>query len=378
MEVLTLKHEVGVVCFRVPGVDEATAEYLRRHIRFYEEIPLRLGQWKTLFLRCKSLVTAMPLEALFYRDKAMENAIRSAMTRFRPDVVILQFPQMAQYVETLMGIPCVMDVQDAFSVSFFRAFASQVGFIRKVNGFLNWLFWIRYERRYYPRFAMVLTLTEQDLNGLRIFSPDIVGASIGVPVSICSLPENVARDPFRVVFIGSFGHRPNIQGVRFFIEEVLPLVRHRVPEVKFVVAGKAPPPELMRLASDHVQFVGFVPDAATFLTESAVVVIPLLSGGGIKIKTLEALATGAPVVSTSIGVEGTGAVNEEHLLVRDKVSGFADAVVDLIMDPVRASKLGEAGKSLMRQCFLPEAWGNHLDVLLASTCREKPGLDVSK
>ena len=378
MEVLALQHEIGVVCFRVPGGDEAAAEYLHRSTLFYEEMPLRLGLWRTLVARCAGLVMAMPLEAVFYRNKAMENVIRSAVARFRPDIVVIQFPQMAQYVKAVADVPCVMDVQDAFSVSSFRGFISAVGFIRKIEGFINWLFWVRYERRYYPRFARVFTVTEQDLTGLRIFSPDIVGASVGAPVNIRSLPENVIRNPFRIVFIGSFGHRPNVQGLQFFIEEVLPSIRHRIPEAQFVVAGKAPPSELLRFTSDHVQFVGFVPDVTTFLAECAVVVIPLLSGGGIKIKTLEALATGAPVVSTSIGVEGTGAVDEEHLLVRDKVSGFADAVVDLIRDPVRASKLGEAGKSLMRQRFSPEAWGNRLDVLLASTCREKLDLDVNK
>lgn len=378
IELLASKHEIGVVCFRVAGVDEIAAEYLRKHVSFYQEAPLRVRRWKTLLARCRSVVTAMPLDALLHRNNEMKKAIHMATKRFRPDLVIIQFPQMAQYVEEIDAIPCVMDVEDAFSVSSFRTFVSQVGFIRKLERFLNWLFWIRYERKYYPRFDMVFTLTEQDLNGLQIFSSGLAGVSVGVPVNMMPRQENIVRNPLQIAFIGSFGHFPNVQGVRFFIEQVLPIIQLRVPGVQFLVAGKAPPQALENFASDQVRFIGFVPDLATFLAESGVVVIPLLSGGGIKIKTLEALAAGAPVVSTSIGVEGTGALNEQHLLVRDQASAFAEAVVALLADPQRAARLGAAGQALMRQRYSPEAWGKQVNEVLLTVANKKNHLGISE
>lgn len=364
LEVMALEHEIGVVCFHAEGSDDSASNYLRQRVSYYDEAPLQLGWRKVLWARLTSIFTAMPIDALLHRSNDMENRIQTALLEFHPDIVIIQFPQMAQYVEAITNAPCIMDVQDAFSVSSFRTFITQQGIIKRAERFLNWLFWIRYERKFYPRFRMMLTLTEQDLNGLRIFSPNLVGDSVGVPISVDVPQHSTTRVPHQIAFVGSFGHRPNVQAVRYFIESILPLIHKQIPDVKFLVAGKNPPAEIMQLANEHIEFVGFVPSLAGFLAASAVVVIPLLSGGGIKIKTLEALAAGAPIVSTSIGAEGIGAIDEQHLLVRDSAISFADAVIQIMNNSTRAAELGEAGQSLMHQRYAPAAWGKHVNSLL--------------
>ena len=373
LEVMALEHEIGVLCFHTVGSDKAAASHLLQRVNYYDEVPLQLGWKKILGARLTSFLTAVPIDIPLHRSKEMERHIQTALSKFCPDVVIIQFPQMAQYVETITNVPCVMDVQDAFSVSSFRTFISQRSFIKRAERFLTWLFWIRYERKYYPRFRMILTLTEQDLNGLKIFSPNLTGASVGVPVNLITPQTDIARVPHQISFIGSFGHPPNVQAVRYFVESVLPLIHQKISDVKFVVAGKNPPPEIAQLASEHVDFVGFVPNLAEFFASSAVVVIPLLSGGGIKIKTLDALAAGAPIVSTSIGAEGIGAINEQHLLVRDSAASFADAVIQLLNNPTSAARLGEVGQSLIQQRYAPTAWGKNVNTLLSTAINLAPG-----
>ena len=119
----------------------------------------------------------------------------------------------------------------------------------------------------------------------------------------------------------------------------------------FEVAGKGIPAQLLARANDSIRFLGVVPDAFEFVRCRSVVVVPLLSGGGIKIKTLEAMACGCPVVTTSIGAEETGAMHGQHLMIADNAEAFAAHVITLLQDKALSLTLGTHARSLVEAKF---------------------------
>jgi glycosyltransferase involved in cell wall biosynthesis len=302
----------------------------------------------------------------------MRSALGTAIASFRPDVVILQFSQMAQYVGACGAVPCLIDIQDAFSVSAYRAYAAARGYVRRRLARIDWLNWVAYETRYLPRARAVLTLSEQDLWGLKVYQPALAGQALGVPMELPPLAAVPERHPRRIGFVGSFAHAPNVEAVRHFLAHILPHIRMRLPEVEFVVAGSNPPAKLTAAAGPGVSFAGFVDDLGGFLRGCAAVAIPLQSGGGIKIKTLEALAAGAAVVSTAIGAEGTGARNGEHLLIRDTPGAFATAVLAVLRDTELASRLGAAGRALVAERCSPGAWRSRFEMVASAAAGARP------
>lgn len=156
-----------------------------------------------------------------------------------------------------------------------------------------------------------------------------------------------------VGFLGSLDYRPNQEAALWIADELQPRLAGKA---RLHIAGSRAPAWLRaRLAASGVVFAGEVPEAAAFLAGMRVVIAPVLSGGGMRIKILEAMAAGKAVVSTTIGAEGIDAVPGEHLLIADDADAFAAAVADLLREPSRARALGDAGRLLVARHYAPGA-----------------------
>jgi polysaccharide biosynthesis protein PslH len=151
----------------------------------------------------------------------------------------------------------------------------------------------------------------------------------------------------RLLFTGTMSYPPNAQAARWMIERVLPAIRTRRPDATLMIVGRNPPAAVRELAGDGVTVTGRVPDLAAYFASAAVVVAPLLSGSGTKLKVLEAMAAGRPVVATSVGAEGIEARDGEDLRVADAPDAFATAVADLLDDRSEAARLARNGRALV-------------------------------
>lgn len=155
------------------------------------------------------------------------------------------------------------------------------------------------------------------------------------------------------IFVALMGWKPNIDAAVWLGRDVWPLVRARMPEARLLLVGREPSAEVRALASDDIEVTGTVPDVRPYLARARVALAPLRSGGGTRLKVLEALDAGRPIVSTTIGIEGLEDLIGDGALVADEPQGFADRVVELLSDPERAAKAGDVGHETVAERY---AW----------------------
>jgi GT2 family glycosyltransferase/glycosyltransferase involved in cell wall biosynthesis len=186
----------------------------------------------------------------------------------------------------------------------------------------------------------VVSTVEQKLLSAR--RPDKV---IHIVSNIVDSPGSVTPFSFRqdFLFIGSFQHTPNIDGVLFFAQEILPLVWQELKTEKFYIIGDKAPPSVLALADERVVVTGLVPDARFYFDTVKLSVAPLRYGAGVKGKINQSMGFGVPVVATSIAVEGMGLADRENVLVADSPQDFAKALIELYSSSSLWERLSDAG-----------------------------------
>jgi glycosyltransferase involved in cell wall biosynthesis len=182
------------------------------------------------------------------------------------------------------------------------------------------------------------------------------------PNAIPRVPLPVGSDEEAIVFSGNMEYHPNRGAARFFRREVWPILSERWPHLVWRLIGKNP--EAVReftTGDSRIETTGAVDDAILELARARVAVVPLLAGSGTRLKILEAWGAGLPVVSTSIGAEGLGARDGEHLLIADGALAFAGAVTRLLACTHLRKQVGMAGRLLLEKEFTWETAWSKLD-----------------
>ena len=196
-------------------------------------------------------------------------------------------------------------------------------------------------------FRRVIVVSEQERSRLAIHCPAsrIAVVPNGVDTAYFAPQPAVAEEPGSLLFVGTFFWPPNIDAARWLVRDILPLIRREVPDVRLCLAGHDPPPVIQALACPPgVVVAGSVPDVRPYLARAAVCVAPLRIGGGTRLKILDALAMGRPVVSTSLASEGLDLAGGHELLIADGAEAFAAATARLLRDPAQRAALGAAGR----------------------------------
>ncbi len=173
-------------------------------------------------------------------------------------------------------------------------------------------------------------------------------------------PAHGPRARARLVFLGSMDYGPNVEAVLRFAREDLPRIQAVRPETVLEIVGGDPLPEVRALASERVLVTGRVAAVQPYLERASVLVVPLRIGGGTRLKIVEALALGTPVVSTTIGAQGLGLAHEEHLLLADGAEEFAAATLRVLAEPEEAARMGARGRAHVHEHFRWEVLGREL------------------
>jgi glycosyltransferase involved in cell wall biosynthesis len=167
-------------------------------------------------------------------------------------------------------------------------------------------------------------------------------------------PVSRERDSLNILTMGTLYYPPNADGIRWFLQDVFPLVRQEMPEVTLTIVGKNPPKDFVRLAEDPqsgVTVTGFVEQLEPYFAKSAVMVIPVRAGGGMRVRILDAFARAMPVVTTTVGLEGIHAQLNEDVVVADHPCDFAKAVIKLLQDRPQQNRLASNGRQLVERKY---------------------------
>ncbi|MGD0130506.1 MAG: glycosyltransferase [Bryobacteraceae bacterium] len=259
------------------------------------------------------------------------------------DVVQLEYTALSQYGGDYRRLACVLFEHDIYFQSIARGSANPRGMMESTKAAYEYLRALRYELRVLPRFDRVQVCSAENGNYLLSFLPALSGRiddnRAGIATSRYDF-HAAGREPETMLFLGSFRHPPNQEGLNWFTKNVLPAVLEHKPRARLVIVGSQPPPShSLPDLPDNIELRGFVEDVREPLARYAVFVCPILSGSGMRVKLLEAFAAGIPVVSTPLGAEGLAEKDGEICALAEDPADFARKIVELFDEPERARKL---------------------------------------
>ncbi len=296
-----------------------------------------------------NLLSPLPYSAASHQSQRMRQAVAEYAVRHRVD--LWQF-EWTPYVGTLPrpAAPRVLIAHNVDTLLWERYHATERHPLKRwyIRG--QWRKFERLERRVFAEVDHVVAVSPEDA--------DLVRAQFGV--ERVDVVENgidrsffadvrAAGSPSTLLFLGSLEWRPNLDAVRLLLDSIFPAVRAAVPGARLVIVGRNPPGWLGQRvrAIAGVELHGNVADVRPFLAASGVLAVPLRIGGGSRLKILEALACGLPVVSTRIGAEGLCLKPGRDLVVVDSAEQMAAALIECIRDPQRTHRLAESGRRLV-------------------------------
>jgi glycosyltransferase involved in cell wall biosynthesis len=342
-------HDVTLVSFVRPGDRDSDVRSLGRLCSAVETVPLSRSRAHDLRDGLRSLASATPFLVLRDQRKAMDERVRQVMARGSFDAVHADQLWMAPYAARCAGIGLkVLDQHNAVFKVPDRLAANQRNpaaraLLRREASKLA-----SFERSTFDAFDHVVWVSADDRNA---FPPDGAMARARhdiIPIAVDpGQRQPVERSrPFRVTFLGGGHWPPNAEGVRWFAEAIWPRVAPAAPEAVFTVIGKSAPARLGRSdLRSRIEAPGYVPDLRRFLSETAVFVVPLRTGAGMRVKILDAWCWGLPVVTTTVGAEGLRANHGDNVLIGDSDEAFAEHVVRVLRTPSLARQLSASGRA---------------------------------
>ena len=302
-----------------------------------------------------NLASRFPYAIKKYESAEMRRQIVERSNNQTDDVVICDFLAPAINVPRSLSCPSILFQHNVEAMIWKRHFEVQNNAAKKTYLRGQWRKMVRFEREACRRFNAVIAVSAEDRDQMR--KEYGVEAVFEVPTGVDidffrpSGKENV--DPHNVVFTGSMDWLPNEDAIRYYTEQILPIVRRAIPDATLTVVGRNPYPSLLELSRRDAAVVvtGRVDDVRPYMERAAAYVVPLRIGGGTRLKIYEAMAMEKAIVSTTVGAEGLPVTDGKELRIADTPETFAAAVIDLLTNRQAAEQLGHDAASVVRERF---------------------------
>ncbi|MGH7368442.1 MAG: glycosyltransferase family 4 protein [Candidatus Rokuibacteriota bacterium] len=343
-------HKVSVVSFADSDEIRREDPELDALCQRVDRISLPNGSGFTrpeLLRRAFRLLSPYPFGVDRLRSAEFTAIVSQRLTEESFDLLICDGIYNIQNLPRESGVPVVLNKDDVAHVLIERYLQFEPNPARRLYGRLEARKVSRWERRACSDVTATLVSSEVDralLHGLCPGVPMFVVPNVVDPEHYTVPAED--GDPLTVLFQGGMDWHPNRDAVGFFALDILPKLRQLVPGVTFRIAGRSPDDAFRRRFAGvpGLEFTGTVPDMRAEIARSTVCVVPLRIGSGTRLKIIEAAAMGKAIISTRVGAEGLDFVNGEDIILVDEPRSFAGAVKDLLADPERRRRLGQAAR----------------------------------
>jgi sugar transferase (PEP-CTERM/EpsH1 system associated) len=345
---LAKNHEVHLFCLSDSAVHPDALEHLRSITPFVTVY--RLNRLKILLRMVLAFFSAKPFQVHYFFDRGIAKKLRSAAEGIRPDAVYCQLIRCSEYVKNWHQYAKTLDFMDALSAGQQRRAARAPWYIKLfVKEEAKRL--TAYEHLIFDYFEHHSIISEQDRR--LIYHPN-AGSIRVIPNGIDSsyfLPNMPVEKQYDVLFTGNMSYPPNVEGACRLVNEVLPLVKKKLPNIRVLIAGANPSQAVRALAGPAVTVSGWLEDMREAYSSSAVFVAPMQSGSGMQNKLLEAMCMEVPCVTTSLAAEPIGARHQQECLVGNTNEQLAEHIVGLLNDGKEASRLSKNGRLFVTQQF---------------------------
>ncbi len=350
--------DVHLLSFVRPDDAPEALAHLRALCASVEGVPMRRSRARDALHLVRALATGTSF--IIGRDAvpAMTAAVRRACAAHAFDVVHADQLWMARYAAAVPVPHKVLDDHNAVFRVFERLAVGEPAWWKRALWRWEAKRIARFEAAQALAFDRVVFVSEADRAAVAaVATPEeraaLEARSTMIPICVdtaATAPLEVRPDARRVTFLGTLLWPPNAEGVIWFANHVLPDVLAACPHAVLTVIGKRPPAEVRSLVDRHpgsVEVLGYVEDVLPLLRETAVFVVPLLSGGGMRVKILDAWMWGLPVVSTTVGAEGIDVHDGSDIILADRPDEFAEAVIRLLTLPEERDRIGTAGRAVV-------------------------------
>ncbi len=302
-----------------------------------------------------NLVSRYPYAIKKYESAVMRREIAERASSGRFDIVICDFLAPAVNLPSNLSCPQVLFQHNVEAMIWKRHYEIQSNPLKKTYLFNQWRKMRRFEHEMCRRFDSVVAVSLEDRDQMRqeYSITSVFDVPTGVDTEFFRPADREETEPLNVVFTGSMDWLPNEDAIKYFTEEILPIIRKTLPNVSLTVVGRNPYPALLELSERDPSIIvtGRVEDVRPYMERAAAYVVPLRIGGGTRLKIFEAMAMEKAIVSTTIGAEGLPVRHDVELLLADSPQSFAQSVVRLLSDPTGARRLGQQAAKTVREQF---------------------------
>lgn len=380
MKALSREHEVFLISLMQQDSRRENAVHLGD---ICEVVSLHESEWFAPggLKSALGFFSSRPRSAVSTYDRAVHRAVRDAIGRISPDVLVVSTLGVVEYVGRDCGVPMVLEEHNC-EYAVLRRTADRIpGKLKRLRYALGWKKFARWEAKMCGLFDAVAMVSEEDRRMLLDAAPGLPDVRV-IPNGVdTGYYDPSLWDPQEgtLLYNGAMTYGANRDAVRHYVDAIYPVIRSRLPNVRLLVTGRTDGVDLTGISDcPGVELTGYVQDIRDVLKKSAACIVPLREGGGSRLKILEAMAAGVPVVSTSMGAEGIEVVSGEHLLIADTPESFVDAIARMLGDHSLRESLRSAARALVEQRYSWESIGARFVEMVESVADRTPRCEAKQ
>ena len=349
LKFLSVKHEIILCCINDQPIHPDAIEKLNNYCKVIKIVNINKIDIVTSLFR--AIFSDKPFQVAYFFHTSAQKTIDSLVEKYAPQRIYCQLVRVSEYVKKYSFIPKTLDYMDAFSEGMNRR--SQVApwyskFIYKIES--NRL--RKYESEIFNSFEHKTIISHQDREFISHFNKqEIQIVENGIDMQYFNNNYSSLQKKYDLLFCGNMNYPPNIESAQFIVNEVLPLLKEKLPEIKILIAGANPHSSVKTLKSKNVVISGWMDDIRDAYKQSKIFFAPMQTGTGLQNKLLEAMAMKLPCITSVLANNALNANNNKEILIGTTPTEYATLIIELLSNSEQQKKLSESGYEFVKTKF---------------------------